>query len=79
MDCFDCIFYGILYCRFKERLSLSGTNDFTVFMIFLFLAAPAPRVQKESNLMGTPVRNGLRFFPLLGKKALFCAEVKFSY
>ena len=79
MDCFDCIFFRILYCRFKERFSLSGTNDFIGFMIFLFLAAPTPKAQKESNLMGRPVRNGLSFFPLLGKKVLFYAEVKFSY
>ena len=43
----------------------------TGFMILSFFAAPAPRVWKAWNLMGTLVWNGLRFF--LYKK------VKFSY
>ena len=38
---------------------------FSGFMISLLLAAPAPRVRRARNLIGTLVRNGLRFFLLL--------------
>ena len=41
------------------------------FMIFVFYAAPAPRVWKVWNIMETLVWNGLRFF--------LYTEVKFSY
>ena len=36
MDCFDCIFYGIFYCRSYGQFSLSDTNVLTRFMISLF-------------------------------------------
>ena len=37
-------------------------------MVSVFLAAPAPRVQKATNLMGTSVPIGLRLFLLFGKR-----------
>ena len=46
-------------------------------MISLFLAAPALRVRRASNLMGTSVRDGLRFFLLFGKKYYFIEKLTF--
>ena len=79
MDCVDCIFYGLFYCRLYERFSLFDTNVPTGFMISLFLAAPAPRVRRARKLMGTSLQHGLRFFSLVLEKVLFYTEVKFSY
>ena len=56
---------------------LLDTNVLTGFMIFLFLAAPVPRVRRAWNLMGTSVRNGLRFFLLLWKKYYFILKLSF--
>ena len=56
---------------------LLDTNVLTGFMIFLFLAAPVPRVRRAWNLMGTSVRNGLRFFLLLWKKYYFMLKLSF--
>ena len=61
MDCVDCMFYGLFYCRLYERFSLFDTNVLTGFMISLFLAAPAPRVRRARKLMGTSLQHGLRF------------------
>ena len=73
--------YGLfwLYIYIHEQFSLFDTNTYalTVFMISLFLAAPAPRVQRTWNLIETSVRNGLMFFILFGKK-LFYTEVQFA-
>ena len=79
MDCVDCMFYGLFYCRLYERFSLFDTNVLTGFMISLFLAAPAPRVRTARKLMGTSLQHGLRFFSLVLEKVLFYTEVKFSY
>ena len=79
MDCVDCIFYGLFYCRLYERFSLFDTNVLTGFMISLFLAAPAPRVRRARKLMGTSLQHGLRSFSLVLEKVLFYTEVKFSY
>ena len=56
---------------------LLDTNVLTGFMIFLFLAAPVPRVRRAWNLMGTSVPNGLRFFLLLWKKYYFMLKLSF--
>ena len=56
---------------------LLDTNVLTGFIIFLFLAAPVPRVRRAWNLMGTSVRNGLRFFLLLWKKYYFMLKLSF--
>ena len=61
---FDCIFI------FMEDLAYLITM-FHWFMISHSLAAPAPRVRRVRNLIGTSVRNGLRFFLLFGKKYKF--------
>ena len=77
MDCFDCMFYGIIYCEFKGQFSLYGTNVLNSFMIFLFLAARPPRVRGAWNLLGTSVRNGLRFFLFLERKYYFIQKLSF--
>ena len=59
------------------RFSQFDANFLTGFMISLFLAAPALRVRRASNLMGTSVRDGLRFFLLLGKKYYFIEKLTF--
>ena len=70
---------GYIYPRiFIFIFSLLDINFLTSFMIslflfcffFLFLAAHVSRLRRAWNLMGTLVRNGLRFFPLLGKKTI---------
>ena len=50
-----------------RRNYIFDTNILTSFMISLFLVTPAPRVRRTRSLMGTSVRNGLRFFLLIGK------------
>ena len=59
------------------RFSQFDANFLTGFMISLFLAAPALRVRRASNLMGTSVRDGLRFFLLFGKKYYFIEKLTF--
>ena len=70
---------GYIYPRiFIFIFSLLDINFLTSFMIslflfcffFLFLAVHVSRLRRAWNLMGTLVRNGLRFFPLLGKKTI---------
>ena len=62
-DCFDCIIFTINLVYFIPMP--------TGFMIFVFFAAPAPRVWTVWNIIKTLVWNGLRFF--------LYTEVKFSY
>ena len=59
------------------RFSQFDANILTGFMISLFLAAPALRVRRAWNLMGTSVRDGLRFFLLFGKKYYFIEKLTF--
>ena len=68
-----------LYIYICEQFSLfdTNTNVLTGLMISLFLAAPAPRVWRAWDLMGTSVRNGLRFFLLFGKKYFFIQKSSF--
>ena len=73
IECFDCYIY------IHGRCSLFNTNALTGFMISLFLAAPALTVRRAWNLMGTSVRNGIRFFLLFRKKYSFIQKLKFSY
>ena len=63
MDCLGCIFIS------TENLAylIKNTNIVTGFMVSLFLAAPAPRVRRALDLMGTSERNGVRFFFCFGK------------
>ena len=46
-------------------------------MISLFLGAPASRVRRARDLMGTSIQNGLRFFILFGKKYFFIQKLSF--
>ena len=73
--------YGLiwLYIYIQEQFSLLDTNTSTLtsFMISLFLAAPAPRVQRVWNLTGTSMRNGRRFFLLFRKKHYFIQMLSF--
>ena len=71
--------YGLfwLYIHIRRRFSLFDTNVLTGFMIFLFLAAPVPRLWRAWNLMGTSVRSGLRFFLLFGKKYYVIQKLRF--
>ena len=55
--------YNNIYCCTDDLSYLIPI--FSGFMISLLLAAPAPRVRRARNLIGTLVRNGLRFFLLL--------------
>ena len=57
------------------RFSQFDANILTGFMISLFLAAPALRVRRAWNLMGTSVRDGLRFFLLFGKTYYFIEKL----
>ena len=59
------------------RFSQFDANILTGFMISLILAAPALRVRRAWNLMGTSVRDGLRFFLLFGKKYYFIEKLTF--
>ena len=71
--------YGLLwlYIHTHERCSLFDANFVTIFMIFLFLAAPVPRVRRAWNLMGTSVRDGPRLFLLFGKNYCFIQKLNF--
>ena len=73
MDCFDCIFIS------TEDLAYFISIFSLVSWFVLFLAAPALRVRKAWNLMGTSVRNGQQFFILFGRKYYFILKLKFSY
>ena len=66
-----------LYSYIHKWFNLFDTNVQTGFIISLFLAAPAPRVRKVWDLMGTSVRDGLRFFLLFGKKYYFIKKLSF--
>ena len=68
MDCFECIYYPRTY-------NLFDTNHLAGFIISLFLTATAPRVRRIRNLMGTSVRNGIRFVLLFGKKKCFIEKL----
>ena len=57
--------------------SLFYTNAFTGSMVFLYLVAPASRVLRAWNLMGTWVRNGLWFFLLFWKNYYFIQKLSF--
>ena len=52
-------------------LNLFHKNVLSDFMIFSFLLAPAPRLRRGSNLMGTSAQNGLSFFLLFVKNCYF--------
>ena len=69
----------LLYIYIREQFSSfdTNTNVLTGLMISLFLPAPAPRVRRSWDLMGTSVRNGLRFFLLFGKKYFFIQKSSF--
>ena len=71
--------YGLLwlYIYIHVQFSLFDTSVLIGFMISLFLATLPPRVQRAWNLMGTSVRNGLRFFLLFAKK--YCFKLKLSF
>ena len=72
IDCFDCIFIS------TEDLAYF-TSIFSVFIISLFLAAPALRVRREWNLMEISVQNEQKFFTLFGGKCYFIQKLRFSY
>ena len=73
MYCVNCIFIS------TEDLAYFISIFSLVSWFVLFLAAPALRVRKAWNLMGTLVRNGQQFFILFGRKYYFIQKLKFSY
>ena len=73
MDCFDCIFTS------TEDLAYFISIFSLVSWFVLFLAAPALRVRKAWNLMGTSIRYVQQFFILFGRKYYFIQKLKFSY
>ena len=72
MDCFDCLFISM------EDLAYFISIFSLVSRFVLFLATPALRVQRTSNLIRT-LRNGQQFFTLFGRKYYFIQKLKFSY
>ena len=74
MGCFDCIVIS------TNDLAWPIWYQYQCFHCFhdFFIAAPAPRVRKAWNLMGTSVWNGRRVFYLFGKTSYFIFYM-FSY
>ena len=70
----DIYIHGYLYLYLAYLISIFSLVLWFLYFFFvfffLFLAAHVSRLRRAWNLMGTLVRNGLRFFPLLGKKTI---------
>ena len=72
-------YYGLFWFISTEDLAYFISIFSLVSWFVLFLAAPALRVRKAWNLMGTSVRNGQQFFILFGRKYYFIQKLKFFH
>ena len=84
MDYFDCIFYGIFYCRLNGRFSLSDTNVLTQFIIFLFpwpyfLQHLHQEYEGHETLWEHQYGMGKGSLFCLGKSTIYIQKLKFSY
>ena len=70
-----------LYIYIHEQFSLFDTsaNVLTGFMIFLFLAASVPRVQKSMTPNGNVSTEWAKVRSFAREKVFFYAEAKSSY
>ena len=81
MDYFDCVFYGVFYCRLNGRSSLPDTNVLTQFMISLFpwlyfLKHLHQEYEGQETLWEHQYTEWAKILYFVWEKELFYTEVK---